>query len=113
MENLRIDEWLQMVCTREASDLHLAVGSQPVMHLHGQAHPMATEVLDPADTLALMKTITPERCQQDLREFGRTDFGFAFGEEARFRVAVSEQHGNIGLVLQRIPTDTLGGATQD
>ena len=91
MDTLHIDEWLRTVCTRGASDLHLAVGSQPVMHLHGQAHPIATKVLDPADTLALMKGITPERCQQELREVGRTDFGFAFGEEARFRVAVSEQ----------------------
>jgi twitching motility protein PilT len=117
MDTLRIDEWLQTVCTREAIALHLAVGNQPVMHLHGQAHPMAAEVLNPGDTLALMRSITPERCQQELREVGRTDFGFAFGERARFRVAVSERRGNIGLVLQRIPielpTDTLGGATRD
>ena len=101
MDTLRIDEWLRTVCTREASDLHLAVGSQPVMHLHGQRHPMATKVLDPADTVNLMKGITPERCQQELREVSRTDFGFAFGERERFRVTVSEQLGNINLVLQR------------
>ncbi len=117
MDTLRIDGWLRTVSTREASDLHLAVGSQPVMHLHGQAQAVATKILDPTDTLALMKSITPERCQQELRQVGRTDFGFAFGERARFRVVVSEQRGNIGLVLQRIPmefpTDPLGGATRD
>ena len=56
---------------------------------------------------ALMKSITPERCQQELQEVGGTDFGFAFGEMARFRVAVFKQRGNIGLVLRRIPNEFL------
>ncbi len=54
-----------------------------------------------------MKSITPERCQQELQEVGGTDFGFAFGEMARFRVAVFKQRGNIGLVLRRIPNEFL------
>src|SRR5262249_60162591 len=56
---------------------------------------------------ALMKSITPERCQQELQEVGGTDFGFAFGELARFRVAVFKQRGNVGMVLRRIPNEFL------
>lgn len=102
MDTLQIDELLRTVCTREAVALHLAVGSRPAMELHGQMHPLAAKVLEPADTLALMKTVTPERCQQELREAGGTDFGFAFGDKARFRVAISRQNDDIGLVLHRI-----------
>ena len=40
-----------------------------------------------------MKSITPERNQQELQERGGTDFGFAFGDKARFRVAVFKQRG--------------------
>ena len=38
---------------------------------------------------------------------GGTDFGFAFGDKARFRVAVFKQKGTIGMVLRRIPSDFL------
>jgi len=107
MGTLLIDKLLQTVCTQKASDLHLTVGSQPVIRLHGHMRPLATKVLESADTVALMKSITPERCQQELQEVGGTDFSFAFGDMARFRVAVFKQRGNIGLVLRRIPNEFL------
>ncbi len=93
MGTLLIDKLLQTVCTQRASDLHLTVGSPPMLRLHGHMRPLATKVLEPPDTVALMKSITPERCQQELQEVGGTDFGFAFGEMARFRVAVFKQRG--------------------
>jgi len=61
-------------------------------------------VLEPDDTVALMKSITPDRNQQELQEEGGTDFGFAFGDDARFRVSIFRQKGNISLVLRLIPT---------
>jgi len=51
-----------------------------------------------------MKSITPERNQQELQEEGGTDFGFAFGDQARFRVSIFKQKGNVTLVLRLIPT---------
>jgi len=104
MGTLLIDKLLQTVCTQKASDLHLTVGSQPMLRLHGHMRPLATKVLEPADTVSLMKSIAPERCQQELQEVGGTDFGFAFGDMARFRVAIYKQRGNVGLVLRVIPT---------
>ena len=107
MGTLLIDKLLQTVCQQKASDLHLTVGSQPMLRLHGHMRPLATKVLEAADTVSLMKSITPERCQQELQEVGGTDFGFAFGDMARFRVAVYKQRGNVGLVLRRIPNEFL------
>ena len=43
-----------------------------------------------------MKSITPDRCQQELQETGSADFGFAFGDAARFRVSIFKQRGNVG-----------------
>jgi len=65
---------------------------------------LETKVLDPSDTAALMKSITPDRNQQELQEEGGTDFGFAYGDAARFRVSIFRQKGNITLVLRLIPT---------
>src|SRR5438105_8844161 len=50
-----------------------------------------------------MKSITPERIQQEFEEQGSGDFGFAYGEEARFRVAIFKQTAYCSRVLRRIP----------
>src|SRR5437868_1781751 len=78
-----------------------------MLRLGGHMRPLATKVLESSDTVSLMKSITPERCQQELQEVGGTDFGFGFGEMARFRVAIFKQRGNVGLVLRRIPNEFL------
>jgi twitching motility protein PilT len=102
---LLIDKLLQTVVNQKASDLHIAVGQPPVIRLDGRMRRLETKVLESEDTVALMKSITPERCQQELQEVGGTDFGFAFGTAARFRVAIFKQRGCVGMVLRRIPND--------
>ena len=50
-----------------------------------------------------MKSIAPDRCQQEFQETGSADFGFAFGDAARFRVSIFRQRGNVAMVLRQIP----------
>jgi twitching motility protein PilT len=54
-----------------------------------------------------MKSITPDRNQQELQEQGSTDFGFAFGDKGRFRVSVFRQRGQLSLVLRLIPNELM------
>ncbi len=68
---------------------------------------LETKVLEPDDTVALMKSIAPDRCQRELQESGSSDFGFAFGDQARFRVSIFKQRGFISMVLRQIPNDKL------
>ena len=103
MSSLHIDRLLETVIKQDASDLHLTVGRPPVIRLHGHLRSLETKTLGPDDTTALMKSITPERNQQELQEEGGTDFGFAFGDQGRFRVAIFKQKGNVSLVLRLIP----------
>ncbi len=107
MATIHIDRLLETCIKRGASDLHLAVGRPPSLRLHGRLRALETKVLEPEDTISLMKAITPERCQQELQEVGGTDFGFAYGDAGRFRVAVFHQKGNVGLVLRLIPSKLL------
>ncbi|MEX0714904.1 MAG: PilT/PilU family type 4a pilus ATPase [Pirellulales bacterium] len=107
MGTILIDKLLQTVVNQGASDLHLAVGQPPVVRLHGRMRRLETKVLTAEDTVALMKSITPDRCQTELQEVGGTDFGFAFGAAARFRVSVFKQKGNVGVVLRQIPNTFL------
>src|SRR5688572_9347319 len=100
---IQIDRLLETCVRRGASDLHLAVGKPPVLRLHGHMRELQTKVLEAEDTVALMKSITPERIQQEFEETGSGDFGFAYGDAARFRVAIFKQKGFCSLVLRKIP----------
>lgn len=104
MATVNMDRLLSACVTQGASDIHLTVGRSPVLRIDGRLRSLETKVLEPDDTFALMKSITPDRNQQELQEEGGTDFGFAFGDEGRFRVSVFKQKGNISLVLRLIPS---------
>lgn len=104
MATLQIDRLLETCIRQGASDLHLHVGRPPTLRLHGRLRPLETKVLEPEDTVSLMKAITPERAQQELQEEGGTDFGFAYGDQGRFRVSVFHQKGNVSLALRLIPS---------
>ncbi len=107
MATVHIDRLLETCIRVNASDIHLHVGRPPVLRIHGRLRSLETKVLDPDDTVALMKSVTPERNQQELQEEGGTDFGFAFGDKGRFRVSVFRQKGNISMVLRLIPSKIL------
>ena len=107
MGTILIDKLLSAQVKQGASDLHLTVGQPPVLRLHGRMQKLKTKVLDASDTMGLMKSITPDRCQQEFQETGSTDFGFAFGDQARFRVSVFRQRGNVAIVLRQIPVDLM------
>jgi twitching motility protein PilT len=105
MGTILIDKLLSAAIKQGASDLHITVGQPPVLRLHGRMQKLKTKVLEPPDTMGLMKSITPDRCQQEFQETGSTDFGFAFGDQARFRVSIFRQRGNVAMVLRQIPVD--------
>lgn len=107
MATIHIDRLLETVIKQDASDLHLTVGRPPVIRLHGHMRSLETKVLTPDDTIGLMKSITPDRNQQELQEEGGTDYGFSFGDAGRFRVSVFKQKGNIAMVLRLIPNRLL------
>jgi len=102
-----MSDLLQLVVSEGAADLHLRVGVPPVIRLHGVLHRVEGPHIRPEDTEELMRSITSEDHIQQCRERGGADFGFAFGELARFRVSVFKEKGNFGLVLRQIPTKML------
>jgi len=107
MSTMQIDRLLETVIKLGASDLHLTVGRKPTLRLHGGLKNLDTKVLDSDDMVTLMKAITSERSQQELQEVGSADFGFAYGKEARFRVSVFRQRGDIAIVCRQIPNRLL------
>ena len=102
-----MSDLLQLVVSEGAADLHLRVDVPPVIRLHGILHRVEGPPLKPEDTEELMRSITSEDQIQNVRERGGADFGFAFGELARFRVSVFKEKGNFGMVLRQIPNRLL------
>jgi twitching motility protein PilT len=107
MGTILIDKLLHACVKQNASDIHISVGQPPVFRVDGHLRRLETKVLTPEDTVALMKSITPDRCQQELQTVGGSDFGFAFGDMARFRVSIFKQRGNVSMVLRQIPNRLL------
>lgn len=113
MSAMQIDRLLDTVIKQEASDLHLTVGKPPTIRMSGRLVELKTKSLGPEDTTSLMKSISPERAQNELQEEGGSDFGFAYGPQddaersARFRVSIFRQKGSVAMVLRRIPNKLL------
>jgi twitching motility protein PilT len=105
--SILMEKLLATVIQLKASDLHITVGQPPVVRHHARMRRLETKVLDNDDTTALMKSITPDRCQQELQEKGGSDFAIEYNDGTRFRVAVFKQRGSIGIVLRRIPNQFL------
>src|SRR6202158_116667 len=102
-----MEKLLDTVVNLKASDLHITVGQPPVLRHQGRMRRLDTKSLDNDDTTALMKSITPDRCQQELQEVGGADFAIEFTDGYRFRVSIFKERGNIGMVLRRIPSQFL------
>src|ERR1700704_809612 len=102
-----MEKLLSTVIQLKASDIHIAVGQPPVIRHSGRMRKLDTKSLDQDDTTALMKSITPDRCQQELQEVGGAAFAIEYRDGTRFRCAVFKQRGSIGLVMRRIPSTFL------
>jgi twitching motility protein PilT len=105
--SVSMEKLLATVIQIKASDLHISVGQPPVVRHHGRLRKLDAKVLDSDDTTALMKSITPDRCQQELQQRGGSDFAIEYVDGVRFRVAVFKQKQSIGMVMRRIPSQFL------
>jgi len=97
-----LDDLLKKVIDVEASDLHLKVGSPPVMRIDGELHPTSLESLTPTDTESYAQTIFTQRAAKEFRETSEADFAYGKQELGRFRVNVYRQRGSVSLVLRRV-----------
>jgi twitching motility protein PilT len=104
---IEMPDLLQLVIDEGASDLHITTGVPPMLRMNGALTPLDTDVLQPEDTERLMKAITSDSRRAEISEKGGVDFGFSFGEQARFRVSVLKQKGSYGMVLRTISNTLL------
>jgi len=100
-----VEASLRKVVELDGSDLHIKVGSPPIVRLDGELRPLeASEPLRPEDTERALETIlTDEDQRAAFAELGEADFAYAIRGLSRFRVNAFRQRGSVSIACRVIP----------
>lgn len=94
---------LDLMERAQASDLHLKVGSSPVLRVHGQLKGIdEAPVIDEAAAQVAFEELTTAGQRQRFADTLELDFSFQLEGRARFRINASRQQGTINLAIRRI-----------
>ena len=104
---LDLDELLREAVLREASDVHIKVGSPPVLRIDGRLERTDRAAVTPAETERVAFAIMPKPRAEEFLAQCEADFAYAVAGLGRFRVNVLRQRGSIGLVLRHVQS-TIG-----
>src|SRR5262249_694541 len=96
---------LRIAAQTGASDVHLKVGSYPMMRVNGMLAICSEEKrLDRADTEAMADAIFTAEHREKFRRSQEVDLAYSLSGVGRFRFNLFQQRGSIGLALRCIPT---------
>jgi twitching motility protein PilT len=102
---MHINDLLKVAVASGASDLHLKVGSYPMMRVNGSLVVASEESrLDRADTESMANSIFSPEHLEKFRKAQEVDLAYSVPGLGRFRVNVFQQRGTVGLALRVIPT---------
>ena len=101
---MNLNDLLKFAIERDASDLHLKVGSHPVVRVDGELQSLTEfKRLMQEDTVAMAFSIMNARQKQRFKEEFEIDIAYSVPGLGRFRCNVFQQRGSVGLVLRVIP----------
>ena len=101
---MNINDLLKIAVERKASDLHLKVGSHPVVRIDGDLTQLVEiKRLLQEDTIAMAFSIMNARQKQRFKEELEIDIAYSVPGLGRFRCNIFQQRGTVGLVLRVIP----------
>lgn len=102
---MHINELLRTAIERRASDLHIKVGSYPMMRVDGTLIVCSEEKrLERDDTEAIARTMMSPAQFEKFRKMSEVDLAYSVPGLGRFRCNLFHQRGTIGLVVRIIPT---------
>jgi len=96
------NSWLEELVEGNGSDLHVKVGSPPMMRLaHGLVR-LDRDPLSPIETQAIADGVVPEDRKPIFKERGEVDFAYSVANVGRFRANVFRQRGSVSMVLRKL-----------
>jgi twitching motility protein PilT len=102
---MHVNEMLKAAVQHGASDLHVKVGSVPMIRVRGALTPVPDAVrLTHEDTMAMAASLMPAPLRERFAELQEVDLAYTVPGLGRFRCSIFQQRGAIGLVLRVIPS---------
>ena len=98
-----LKDLLEVMIKKDASDLHLTVGSSPVMRIDGRLVRTEFDVLTPEDTRKLAYSVRNQKHVQKCEENSELDLSFGIENLSRLRPNVFMQRGCVAVALRQIP----------
>ena len=101
---MHVNDLLKIAVDQGASDLHLKVGSFPMMRVGGNLMPVSQDKkLDHEDVVAMSTSIMSTQQREKFKDSQEVDLAYSVPGLGRFRCNVFQQRGTVGLVLRVIP----------
>lgn len=104
----QIDAFFKLMHNKEASDLHMVTGQQPILRIRGELERVKWgdhKMLENDDLKSMLYEITPEHKIKEFEETGDVDFAYEIPGLARYRANFFEQKYGIGAVFREIPSE--------
>lgn len=103
-----INELLSTAVTKNASDLHIKVGTYPIIRVNGELLPLANRArISQEDVVSIVSAIMSEAQKKRYIEKKEVDLSYGISGLGRFRVNIFQQRGTIGMVFRVIPMTIL------
>jgi twitching motility protein PilT len=100
-----INELLKKAHSQQASDLHIKVGSPPILRIYGELAPLVSEnKVAHEDALKIAFAVMNPGQAEIFRKKNDIDLAYSVPGLGRFRCNIFKQRGTIGLVFRVIPT---------
>jgi twitching motility protein PilT len=101
---MHVNDLLKVAVENGASDLHIKVGTFPMMRVRGSLRPVNEDKrLDHEDVVAISAAIMSTAQRQKFKESQEVDLAYSVPGLGRFRCNIFQQRGTVGLVLRIIP----------
>lgn len=99
-----VNELLKEAHGQDASDLHIKVGSYPILRINGELAPLSTEKrLSQEDTLKMAFAVMSPGQREIFKKRNDIDLAYSVPGLGRFRCNIFIQRGTVGLVFRVIP----------
>ncbi len=101
---MEINELLKKAHSLHASDLHIKVGSPPILRIHGQLSPLADEKrISQEDAVKIAFSVMTPGQSEAFKKKNDIDLAYSVPGLGRFRCSIFIQRGTIGTVFRVIP----------
>ncbi len=98
-----LDDLIDIVISEKGSDIHLSVGSHPIIRVDGALIPLVKKpILSNADAAGFIHTLLSKEQEALFLETREVDFSYAAKDGVRFRGNGFFQRGSISIALRHI-----------